>query len=154
MLIRQLPRSVVFLGGTFVAVLYVVWLGLLNEGFESVRFLFYPGVETWLQIGLLATFAVLVALLWVGKLTIAPSSSENSSLLMVATFSGGLVFAGLVLLLIGNGEGTTRKFYTYVVAPRAVMFWLAAAVLATLKTSRRRVNGMSPNNPLDRSRPR
>lgn len=121
-----------FLAGALLPVLFVVWLGLTNEGFASLGFLLYPGLETWLQLALFALFAVL---LWrsfpvfpgraVRFVRSAPAPNLIASL-------AGVAFASTVLYSVGVGEAPWRKFYTYVVAPRAVSAWLLGAVVVLL----------------------
>jgi hypothetical protein len=125
--IEQLAGA--FLIGALLPVLVVIWFGLMNEGFSSLTFLFYPGPETWLQLALLAVFAVLVARSLSALRDRAFQVSRSASVPTLIVSLVGLALASTVLYVVGIGEAPWRKFYTYVVAPRAVSAWLLGAVL-------------------------
>ena len=118
----------VFLAGASVPVLAVVWLGLTNEGFSSFSYLFYPGLETWLQVTLLVAFIILLPISIPSIRFATVRAFRASPTRIVVIGLGGLIAVAVVLGVIGIGESPWRKFYTFVVAPRAVTVWLLCAV--------------------------
>jgi len=123
-----------FLVGALLPVLVVVWFGLMNEGFSSLGFLFYPGPETWLQLALLGLFAVLLVRSLSTLRGRAVQAARSALIRTLIPSLAGVALASTVLYAVGIGEAPWRKFYTYVVAPRAVSAWLLGAVLVLLLT--------------------
>jgi hypothetical protein len=118
-----------FLVGSLLPVLVVVWVGLSNEGFSSLAFLFYPGPETWLQAGLIAVFLILLAPSVSAFRRGFIQGARAAPIPTLATSLVGFALASSALYAIGMGETPWRKSLTYVVAPRAVSAWLLCAVL-------------------------
>jgi hypothetical protein len=126
---RAERTAVSFLVGSLPPVLVVVWLGLLNEGFSSIAFLFYPGPETWLQAGLTTVFLILLALSLSAFHRAFVQGARTAPIPMLVTSLVGFALASGTIYAIGMGETPWRKSLTYAVAPRAMSAWLLCAIL-------------------------
>src|SRR5688572_5859767 len=93
-------------------VAFIIYHGLQNEGWGSLRFLFYPGVETYLT-----------AVLLIGVLTLcfthlshaarhARAYASHNPAFAFGAFVAGLLFSATLLWWLGHDELTMRKFYT------------------------------------------
>lgn len=126
---RSEQIAAALLVGSLLPVLVVVWVGLMNEGFSSLGFLFCPGPETWLQLLLVGLFLLLLGLSLSDVRARVVQVARTGPSSMFVTSLAGAALASTVLYLVGFGETPWRKFYTYLVAPRAVSAWLLGAVV-------------------------
>ena len=128
----SIDRGNAFVAGAFIPVFAVIMIGLSNEGFRSIRFLFYPGIETWVQTFLLVAFSIVVAAILRSDVKRSRRNVETYPTLVAAWWFSGFILSAVVLVVLGVGETPWRKFYTFVVAPRAVSVWLTAALFVYL----------------------
>ena len=97
----------------------------MNEGFDTLSFLFYPGWETWLQSALLLAFSILVLRRRVGLLDSLVQDWRRFAILLWAFILVGALVGFWLVAEYTVGE---RKWATYVFAPRALSSWLALAI--------------------------
>lgn len=114
--------------GCIPPVLFIILHGLQNEGWESLRFLFWLPIERYVTAALIAAVAFTFSIYFRRAVQTLGLYAESSPMRAIGASVAGLLISAAALWSIGYGEPHMRKFYTYLVAPRAFSVLLALAV--------------------------